>query len=662
MSQITWTTFASASADSMWVRSGSLNDLGTVLLNQREYPNKHACPWIKLAQFSGEKTSKGSLRHDGAVVAVFGVEGDYDGGEVTPHEAIHRLERAGIRAIVYTSPSHTEERPRWRVLAPFSEARSPETRAAYLARVNGALGGILAGESFTLSQSYYYGRVVGAVYEVYCTYDDPEEGTCVDELDALDDIAVFKRAATADQPAKACTDLTIFSERVERLGRRLKTGDGRRELLKQYMASRSSKGLMEGELRALTGMVCEAYFDPADPPRPEHIDDLVMHFVRRDVGRQLQPSIIDLPSVVEQQQPDRNLVLMADLLAGRKPPAWVVHGFLARKQVSVLYGKSYVGKSFVAVDFACHVASGRSWHGHTVNRGLVVYVAGEGNSGLADRVLAWGRARGMSDEEIAALPIAITRAAYMMDDQQHVAALRQEIDELQVKTGLKCELVIVDTLAQCQQGDENLAQDIGVFTRALQAIALDYDCHTQFLHHTGKNGDLRGSSALYGNPDARFKLTQEPGGLVLTCEKLKDHREPPPVPYDLESVILGEDSEGEEVVAGTVSPISARVTDEIVICALPSSKGGEPRDAVTLGEVAKILVNHPDGMPQAAFIVELAKAKSGVSQATVSRAMSKLAERGIVIRTSDSRQAPWRLTEAGIGIVSRNGGLLRAVP
>lgn len=117
-------------------------------------------PWIKLAPFGDKRTEQGSLRHNVNMLSVSGVEGDYDDGNVTPAEAAERLEDAGIAAWIYTSPSHTTERPRWRVLAPLSREMPVSARRELCGRLNAALGGILTTESFTDSQSYYFGRLV----------------------------------------------------------------------------------------------------------------------------------------------------------------------------------------------------------------------------------------------------------------------------------------------------------------------------------------------------------------------------------------------------------------------------------------------------------------------------------------------------------------------
>ncbi|WP_338661148.1 virulence-associated E family protein [Pararoseomonas sp. SCSIO 73927] len=136
----------------------SLRNLAPGIL-KRTAPEKSALPWLKLAQFGDQATPKGSLRHDANVLAVDGVEGDYDDGIVGVDEVLARLKSARLAALVYTSPRHTPEAPRWRVLAPFSASLPPERRKRMAERLNGALGGILAGESFALSQAYYYGSV-----------------------------------------------------------------------------------------------------------------------------------------------------------------------------------------------------------------------------------------------------------------------------------------------------------------------------------------------------------------------------------------------------------------------------------------------------------------------------------------------------------------------
>lgn len=122
-------------------------------------PAKAGLPWLKMARFGDVKTDKGSLRHDANMLAISGVELDYDSEIISVDEALERLGAAGILAVVYTSPSHSEDAPRWRVLAPLSAEYPPSERDRFLARLNGLLGGVASNESWTRSQSYYYGSV-----------------------------------------------------------------------------------------------------------------------------------------------------------------------------------------------------------------------------------------------------------------------------------------------------------------------------------------------------------------------------------------------------------------------------------------------------------------------------------------------------------------------
>ncbi|WP_168175042.1 phage/plasmid primase, P4 family [Polaromonas sp. C04] len=166
-------------------------DLVACCINPPEYPTKAACPLIKLAKFGDERTARGSLRHDANVIAISGIEGDYDAGQVSPESAALFLKLAGIRAVIYTTPSHSPDAPRWRVLAPLSREYEPAARRELLGRLNGALGGILAHESFTLSQTYYVGRVTGVPFEAHLI-----GGACIDLVSDL--VPIFPLTDMAD--------------------------------------------------------------------------------------------------------------------------------------------------------------------------------------------------------------------------------------------------------------------------------------------------------------------------------------------------------------------------------------------------------------------------------------------------------------------------------
>jgi|GEM_PF-2372380 len=159
------TLFPNVKANTLEKYDVTWEQIYTQCANPAVFSEKSELPLIKLATFGNQITGAGSYRHDANVLAISGLEGDYDGGEVSVDTAVQCLNLAGIYALVYTSPSHTTEKPRWRVLAPLSAETVPSQRRELMARLNGAFGGILAHESFTLSQTYYFGSVRGVIYE-----------------------------------------------------------------------------------------------------------------------------------------------------------------------------------------------------------------------------------------------------------------------------------------------------------------------------------------------------------------------------------------------------------------------------------------------------------------------------------------------------------------
>ena len=160
------------------------------LIRSTSASEKGKLPWVKLARFGDQRSDKGSLRHDGNVLTISGVEADYDKGTVGFYKAVEIARAARLRSILYTSASHKPEAARWRVVCPASTELPPSERPRLMARLHGLYAAampdgpcdVFARESWTLSQSYYYGRVARSPhYRV-----EVVDGIPIDQLDALD--------------------------------------------------------------------------------------------------------------------------------------------------------------------------------------------------------------------------------------------------------------------------------------------------------------------------------------------------------------------------------------------------------------------------------------------------------------------------------------------
>jgi hypothetical protein len=188
------TFFRNKSAATLEARDMSLEELYELIIGTNR-ESKGELPLLKCATFGDERTDKGSLRHDANVNSISGLEADYDGEEMSFEEAIEIVEAARLNALLYTSPSNSKEKPRWRVVCPTSCDLPPEERTKLVGRLNGILGSILAPESFTLSQSYYYGSVNNSAEHRGVLV----KGDCIDLRDDLDDGAIGKSKKNADR-------------------------------------------------------------------------------------------------------------------------------------------------------------------------------------------------------------------------------------------------------------------------------------------------------------------------------------------------------------------------------------------------------------------------------------------------------------------------------
>jgi hypothetical protein len=154
------TFFPNQSARTLSTKEMTLEELRDLILATTAN-EKTKLAWLKFAKFGNARTPppENCLRNNDNVLSFSGIEGDYDLKQMSFETAYERLKRACLMSLLYTSPSYTKAEPKWRVLCPLSRDLPPEQRAKLLARLNGVLGGVLSDESFTLSQSYYFGSV-----------------------------------------------------------------------------------------------------------------------------------------------------------------------------------------------------------------------------------------------------------------------------------------------------------------------------------------------------------------------------------------------------------------------------------------------------------------------------------------------------------------------
>ena len=204
-----------------------------------------------------------------------------------------------------------------------------------------------------------------------------------------------------------------------------------------------------------------------------------------------------------------------------EPPKWLIDGILPEYAMTALVAPSYTGKSYVAVDMACSVATGHEWHNqYEVSVGNVFYVVGEGRFGIRRRVEAWHRDRGITlDRETTNLHF--SRQGLNFRNPDSITSIKAD---LRLVDDVK--LIIVDTLARSfGGGNENAPQDMGEFIQGCDDLMHEFGATVLVVHHTGKDAQsgARGHSSFFGALDTSMSLKKiGDHDIQLTCEKQKD--------------------------------------------------------------------------------------------------------------------------------------------
>ncbi len=217
-------------------------------------------------------------------------------------------------------------------------------------------------------------------------------------------------------------------------------------------------------------------------------------------------------------------------------------------------------KSFLAIDWALSIATGIPWNERAVKPSKVVYALGEGKASLLKRIQAWTHYKQLDRDQMAKLnanfriTFNVPQLAVPRDARDFMESL--DIDEFAP------ECLVVDTLARSYVGkNENDPMDAGIWVESVDKLR-QRGMTVLVLHHTKKNQEFglsyRGTTAFLGAMDTSFVLERNPescrGFAKLSCNKQKDHMEPPDIWLQHQHIRPRPDTEGSIVLCEVEKP------------------------------------------------------------------------------------------------------------
>jgi hypothetical protein len=221
----------------------------------------------------------------------------------------------------------------------------------------------------------------------------------------------------------------------------------------------------------------------------------------------------DDPAEQETGRPTfRQRLLTLDQLGGLPQPAPLVEDTLDMRTVAVLSGRRGRGKSLLALDWACSIASGKTWQNRAVRQGGVLWVAAEGAYGMKQRTDAWEYAWRCRPTALTTFPAAVN-----LFSGRHFAELVAYIEQAGDI------LVVFDTWARCTVGGkENDNSDATLALERLERLRHLGATSLVVAHTDAEDTKTRGATALEDNVDTVYRLKGDAEHLILTRTKRKD--------------------------------------------------------------------------------------------------------------------------------------------
>jgi hypothetical protein len=322
----------------------------------------------------------------------------------------------------------------------------------------------------------------------------------------------------------------------------------------------------------------------------------------------------------------------AEFVAGYRPPDYLIDGLLQRRYVYALTAPTGSGKTAIALLIAAHVAMGKAIAGREVEKGRVLFFAGENPDDVRSR---WIKLCEELDEDKDTMDVVFMPLAPNLSEKK----IRERIDAEAAAHG-PFSLLIVDTSAAYYTGDdENDNVALGKHAKLLRSfVGLPGGPTVLVTCHPTKNPNMdnllpRGGGAFLAEVDGNLVCISDRTTMTVEVTTHGKFRGPEFAPFSFKLVPgkspLLVDTKGREIWTVFARPISNEDVEQL-------KQGGRKDQDMLL----RAMLDKPG-----ASLIEFAEhlhwrtSQDDPNKQKVHRLMKDLVKAKLVIQQRDDRYA-----------------------
>lgn len=170
---------------------------------------------------------------------------------------------------------------------------------------------------------------------------------------------------------------------------------------------------------------------------------------------------------------------------------WLLHGLLPLDSTILLHGDGGMGKSRLAYDWLYHIANGIDWHGFPVQQAKCLVIQTDESPSDMLQVL---EDRGLADN-----PWVRYKTRWVIE---FIQQLDKEIEEFKPKYIFIDSLTTINKRSLFSENDVEYARPILL----LRDLAQKHNCCIVIIHHSNKEGNSRGTTAIRNSVSASYRI------------------------------------------------------------------------------------------------------------------------------------------------------------